>query len=68
MYYSVDALENAIVRLVGDDESCIAMPLAALPKGLKQGDILQYEGGIYTQCPKEAARRRAEIIRILMGK
>ena len=44
-YYAVDRLEGTIAVLVADDLSVLDVPRRALPKGLREGSVLQVPTG-----------------------
>jgi len=48
-FYTVDRIENNIAVLFDDDDKKSDVPVANLPKGLKEGDILSFdaENNIY---------------------
>ena len=45
MFYSVDRIEGPLAVLQDDEGENRAVPLAELPEGLREGDVLCREGG-----------------------
>lgn len=62
MLYSVDRIEREIAVLVDEDGNSTDVPLAALPTGVKGGDMLRLNDGVYTRDDDAAAERRRQIL------
>lgn len=58
MYYSVDAIESGMVRLVDDAGAARLVPLASLPSGTAQGDVLELRDGVFHPAPDQTRQRR----------
>ncbi len=67
MYYSVDAIDGALVRLVDDDEVCKVERLHTLPHAIREGDVLLFENGVYTQALEETLRRKELARQLVKG-
>lgn len=59
MYYSVDAMESGTARLVDDAGGSMLAPVAELPSGTAQGDVLERRDGMWHAAPEETQRRKA---------
>lgn len=57
-YYAVDRIEGSIAVLEADDRTSKEVDLAQLPVGIKEGDVLAWEGGRYTVDQKQTNQRR----------
>ena len=64
MYYSVDRVEGAIAVLEDEDGNLSHVPLASLPEGVKETDVLSFQDGAWEPALDEAARRRERILRL----
>lgn len=62
MLYSVDRMEQGIAVLVGEDGAGVDVPLAALPRGIKSGDMVRLCEGEYVLDNDAAAARRRQIL------
>ena len=70
MFYAVDAIERETARLVDDDETALTIPLARLPQGAAEGDVLKWHDGAWQIDTEETQRRRdhaASLLRELLG-
>ena len=65
MFYSVDHIEGPLAVLQDDEGENRAVPLAELPEGLREGDVLCREGESWRPAPEERDRRRAELQALL---
>ena len=53
----VDQIENGIASVEIDGKATITLPIGALPKGVREGDVLR---ATITQDPEEKVRRLAQ--------
>lgn len=60
-FYSVDRFEEEYAILVDDDCASITVLKRELPKGIKAGNVLQFENGKYIVAPEEEEKRRNRI-------
>jgi len=70
MYYSVDAMEGPMARLIDDEETALYVQKAALPDGTVETDVLQWRNGMWCAAPEETARRKehaAALLRQVLG-
>ena len=58
MFYSVDRIEGPLAVLQDDEGENRTVPLAELPEGLREGDVLCWEGESWRPAPEERDRRR----------
>lgn len=62
--YSVSIISDGYVTCVAEDESRLTLPAAALPKGLKEGDILRFQDPDEAQTdPKATATKREQMLK-----
>ncbi len=69
MFYAVDAIERETARLVDDAETALIVPLAWLPQGTAEGNVLRWQNGAWQIDPAETQRRRdnaASLLRTLL--
>ncbi len=60
MRYIVDRILDALALCEDEEKQIVPISLDRLPHGLKEGDILQETGGVFSADPQAtAARRRA---------
>jgi len=57
--WSVDRIEGELAMCEGPGRTMREIPLSLLPAGLREGDCLREEDGVFTPDPDEAERRRA---------
>ena len=67
MYYSVDAIDGALVRLVDDDDVCKVEKLHTLPNAIREWYVLMFENGDYTQALEETLRRKELARQLVKG-
>lgn len=70
MYYSVDAIDDALARLVDDDETNLYVHTCSLPEGTVETDVLEWKGGTWRTAPEETARRKKladDLLRQVLG-
>lgn len=60
--YSVDRIEGDYAVLVGEDKSNVTVSLDRLPAGIKEGNVLRFEGGAYSLDSAEEQQRRSRIL------
>ncbi len=60
--YSVDRIVGEYAVLVGESAQDISVPLSELPQGIREGNVLRYDGNSYTLDDAEEQRRRAQIL------
>lgn len=60
MYYSVDAIEGSLARLVDDEEAALYVAVSSLPEGISETDILTWLNGTWHIASKETARRKTQ--------
>ncbi len=65
MYYSVDRVAGGNAVLVGEDETLLEAPLAALPAGVRTGDVFAREDGAFTFSQERTDARRTEAEQML---
>ena len=66
MYYSVDRVAGGNAVLVGEDETLLKAPLAALPAGVKTGDVFAHDdSGAFTFSQEMTDARRAAVEQML---
>ncbi len=62
--YSVSKISDGYVTCIAEDESRITLPAEALPKTLKEGDILRFEDPADAQPdPKTTATKREQMLK-----
>lgn len=64
-FWSIDRLEGSFAVCEGDDRQQKEIPLADLPEGVNEGDILCLVDGEYRIDREETQRRREENRRLL---
>lgn len=60
--YSVDRIEDAVVVLVDDSESCVTVSMSDLPEGVSEGDMLILVDGVYRLDADATQQRRQKAI------
>lgn len=71
MKLTVDRIVEGIAVLEKEDLSHIEVPLISLPKGTKEGSVLNFDGTTYTADEDEEAERKrriAEKQKLIFGK
>ncbi|HIZ56267.1 MAG TPA: DUF3006 domain-containing protein [Firmicutes bacterium] len=63
MKWSVDRIEGNLAVCEGPAGQMRQVPLADLPPGIREGDLLTEEGGSWTFLPEETRARREKAIR-----
>ncbi len=61
MNLTVDRIDGDFAVCENDDCGTINVPLAMLPEGVREGDIVEYTGGAAKVATNETEKRRAEI-------
>lgn len=64
MSFSVDRIEGDLAVLEDENGVLQTVPLAQLPPDAREGAVLRLENGVWTLDADEAARRRAEALRL----
>lgn len=65
MFFSIDRIDSGRAVLVGEDEKLLEISSSMLPKGAKEGDVLQYHQGKFTIDKERTDQRRKEVARML---
>lgn len=58
MRYIIDRLEEEWAVCEDETKKMRVIPRSQLPEGLREGDVLKEEGGIFTPDPKATGERR----------
>ena len=61
MRYIIDRIESGIVVWEDDNRNMSEIPLVKLPKGVKEGSVINYENGEYTVDKDTEAERRKKV-------
>ena len=64
MCFSVDRIEGDLAVLEDENGVLQTVPLMQLPLDTREGSVLRLENGVWTLDADEAARRRAEALRL----
>ena len=64
-FWSIDRLEGSFAVCEGENRQRKESPLADLPEGVKEGDVLRLADGMYQIDREETERRREENRRLL---
>ncbi len=64
MLYSVDRFEGDVAVLVDEDGNSLDVPRAALPAGVKNGDMLRRQTDGFVMDADAAAARRARVLEL----
>ena len=70
MLFSVDRIVEETAVLVDEQCAQTKVPLALLPQGVKSGDMLFCEDGVFFLAPEETEKRReqvGELLSLLLG-
>lgn len=57
----IDRIEENTAVCQREDRSVFTLPLSRLPQGVKEGDVLREENGVFKADPDETAERRKRI-------
>lgn len=57
----VDRIEETTAVCQREDRSVFTLPLSCLPQGVKEGDVLREENGVFKTDPDETSERRKRI-------
>ena len=57
----VDRIEETTAVCQREDRSVFTLPLSCLPQGVKEGDVLREEHGVFKTDPDETSERRKRI-------
>lgn len=66
MKYIIDRLEEGLAICETELRKRISIPVDHLPEGLKEGDVLKEEKGIFCLDPEETEKRRRDLKKKLM--
>ena len=64
MCFSVDRIEGKTAVLEDENGDFSTVALTELPPDVREGTVLRLENGLWTLDADEAARRRAEALRL----
>mgnify|MGYP003100546725 FL=1 len=67
MKYIIDRLEECLAICENEQKEMISIPLAQLPKAIKEGDIIYEAEGIYSIDKEGTEERRRNMRNKLMG-
>ena len=59
--FTIDRIEGAKVILECENEDFVSLDAEALPKGIKEGDVLMFENGSYYLDEFETQKRKEKI-------
>lgn len=57
----VDRIEETTAVCQREDRSVFTLPLSRLPQGVKEGDVLREENGVFKAAPDETSERKKRI-------
>ena len=57
----VDRIEETTAVCQREGRSVFTLPLSCLPQGVKEGDVLREENGVFKTDPDETSERRKRI-------
>lgn len=63
MYYTVDRVEEGLALVESPEKTMLNIPLEKLPAGVKAGDVLCLQDGVFLPAPEEQKVREARIQR-----
>lgn len=66
MKYIIDRLEEGLAICEDELRKRISIPIEHLPDGLKEGDVLNEEKGLFSIDPQETENRRVKLKKKLM--
>ena len=61
MKFTVESIEDNIARLEDASGTAVSVNYALLPSGVKEGDILLFDGENYTPDASATAQRRSAV-------
>ena len=61
MGFCVDRIEGEVAVLSGDGGEITDVPLTSLPDGVREGDVLRLEDGVWVADPGETVRRAERV-------
>lgn len=61
MYFSIDRKTGGKAMLVGEDKKPLEVPLAMLPPGAKEGEMLLYQNGKFLPAEDKTKERRERV-------
>ena len=61
MKFTVEAIEDNIARLESDSEKPFFVDFSLLPEGVKEGDILDFDGKNYIRNAAATSERRKAV-------
>lgn len=64
-FWIVDRIEGGFAVCEGTNRTTVDLPLSKLPAGIKEGDVIRLDGGVYQIDKEETQRRREENRRLL---
>lgn len=59
--FTIDRIEGTKVILECENKDCVSLDASALPKEIKEGDVLVFEDGSYFLDELETQKRREKI-------
>lgn len=62
--YSVDRIENGVAAVEDENGNIVNLKISELPQGVKEGDILSFNGEKYDILSDETAQRRKELLNL----
>lgn len=65
MFFSVDRIVQGKATLVGEDKKPLEVPVAMLPPGAREGDMLYYGKAGFEPAPDKTAERRSRVAGML---
>jgi hypothetical protein len=65
MYFVIERITDTIVKLESLSQRTISLPNLLLPKGAREGDVVDITDGRITLCPNETQARRRKIKRLM---
>lgn len=66
MEYMIDRLEQELAVCENESKEMVSIPLDRLPKGVKEGDVLREQEGVYTVDEDATRDRRARMRKKMM--
>lgn len=57
----IDRIEETTAVCQREDRSVFTLPLSSLPQGVKEGDVLREENGVFKSAPDETNERKKRI-------
>ena len=65
MYFSIDRVVGKTAHLIGEDQKPLDVPVAMLPAGAKNGDMVRFKDGVFLCAPQKTEERRAHMADML---